>query len=441
MKNYLILLLVFLCTSCTRDWLDIKSDMSYVVPTEVHELQALLDNTNVMANNVMAGVLEMSTDNVSLTAAQWNSKAVLERNAYIWEKDFDEGLPLPFWINYYGQIYYANTVLEGLEQLAGKGEVSEDHLHVRAQALFYRAWANFNLLQLFAKQYDTSSSSTDLGIPLREKSILLQSSIRESVEECYNAVIADLQESLISLPDRPVISSRPSRQASYGLFARMYLQRGEYEKAKLYADSTLSLGATLLEYHSLNAASNFPFTRFNSETIFYQTMGFSSFFVDHDLYQSFEADDHRRSLFFRSAGDQVVFKGSYANSANFFAGLAVDEMYLIRAECETRLKRFANARQDLYTLLRTRYDGTVPVPVADNLLLDYILDERRKQLMFRGLRWLDLRRLNKDPNQEIFLRRVLDAEVYELAPNDSRYVFPIPQDVLLANPSMEQNVR
>ena len=59
----------------------------------------------------------------------------------------------------------------------------------------------------------------------------------------------------------------------------------------------------------------------------------------------------------------------------------------------------------------------------------------------RGLRWTDLRRLNRDPRYAVTLTRSINGTTYMLPPNDARYVYPIPDAVIAANPGMEQNVR
>jgi len=61
--------------------------------------------------------------------------------------------------------------------------------------------------------------------------------------------------------------------------------------------------------------------------------------------------------------------------------------------------------------------------------LDTILVERRKELAFRGLRWSDLRRLNKE-GWGIMLNRNLNGVPYTLPPNSELYTLPIPPDVI-----------
>jgi hypothetical protein len=61
--------------------------------------------------------------------------------------------------------------------------------------------------------------------------------------------------------------------------------------------------------------------------------------------------------------------------------------------------------------------------------LNLVLQERRKETPFRGLRWIDLRRLNNE-GANITLTRKVKGQVYTLPPNDPRYVLPIPPDVI-----------
>lgn len=430
-----------LSTSCAKEWLDVKSDDAFVVPKELPELQALLDNTYILSQNVIASTLEVSTDNMELTEAQWKARDVQLRNAFVWSADINEGLVDRNWTSYYGQIYYANTALEGLADLPASALLTTEGKNLAGQAYFFRAWAHFNLLQLYAKQYDPTTATTDLGIPLRKESLLTQPAVRVSVAEGYAFILDDMAKALSLLPRVAQLTTRPSGHAAHAFLARLFLQQGDYAKAKTYADSAIAVQATLLDFKNEDPMANFPFKQFNEETIFYQTMSTPVFFVNKELFNLYTDEDYRKKLFFRQSGDQIVFKGSYANAANFFAGLATDEMFLIRSECNARLGNYSQARQDLRQLLEKRY-AVIPVfPVEDKLLLDFILTERRKELLYRGLRWLDLRRLNREEDRKVTLIRDIGGTVYRLMPNSSKYVFPIPDDVMGNNPGMQQNNR
>jgi hypothetical protein len=256
--------------------------------------------------------------------------------------------------------------------------------------------------------------------------------------------------------------NRPSKNAAYALLARVYLSMGDYPDAGLYADSCLKIYRKLINFNNL-VLSNFntvsPFTWANDETL-YQSNLISSLFVifdrfntycfaDSNLLQSYNVNDLRRSIFLNIVGQNIANVGwSYSGNIYAFSGLATDEVYLIRAECYARQAMTTGnpaladtALSDLNTLLENRWNNaTIFVPYTlppGQALLDTILSERRKELVFRGLRWTDLRRLNAADGANITLTRELYDSIYLLRPQDPRYVLPIPPDV----PGLMQNPR
>ena len=155
--------------------------------------------------------------------------------------------------------------------------------------------------------------------------------------------------------------------------------------------------------------------------------------IDTNLLASYAPNDLRRPVYYtQEKSDSFTLKGSYAGTIFPFAGLATDELYLIRAECRARAGQTANALNDLDSLLTHRWrTGTFtgyPIGSAAEAL-DTILVERRKELAFRGLRWSDLRRLNKE-GWGITLTRNLNGMLYTLPPNSDLYALPIPPDVI-----------
>jgi hypothetical protein len=100
------------------------------------------------------------------------------------------------------------------------------------------------------------------------------------------------------------------------------------------------------------------------------------------------------------------------------------------------------ALSDLNTLLVKRWTNGNFTPFTASSALeaqDTILEERRKELAFRGLRWTDLRRLNKE-GANITLTRLLFGQTYHLSPNSPYYVLPIPPDVIALS-GIQQNQR
>jgi hypothetical protein len=98
--------------------------------------------------------------------------------------------------------------------------------------------------------------------------------------------------------------------------------------------------------------------------------------------------------------------------------------------------------QDVNILLVNRFKtGTFqPYSAASSQeALQLVIAERKKELVFRGLRFTDLRRLNKE-GAGIWLNRVVNGIVFQLPPNDLRYTLPIPNDAI-AGSKIVQNPR
>ncbi len=105
------------------------------------------------------------------------------------------------------------------------------------------------------------------------------------------------------------------------------------------------------------------------------------------------------------------------------------------------------AKATLEVLLNKRFAKEYVFPSAlksQDEVLTYILQERRKELIFRGIRVSDLKRLNRDQKfQKTLVRKIVRDGVeksYTLPPNDLRYQILIPQDVVQIT-GMLQNPR
>jgi tetratricopeptide (TPR) repeat protein len=257
-----------------------------------------------------------------------------------------------------------------------------------------------------------------------------------------------MQASAELLPVVPLFKTRPSKPAAYAILARVYMDEGNYEMALHCADSCLQLQHELMDYNSIDATAAYPFPWFNTEVIYHTVYNYPQIiadytcYVDSTLYGSYAGNDLRRQVLIDTSYGLPKFKGGY-DGYTAFAGIATDELYLLRAEANARLGNTAAALDDLNTLLVKRYiTGTYTPPgnMEQDALLHFIIAERRKELLFRGLRWNDLRRINKDPAFAVTLTREFNGKIYTLPPNDPRYVMPIPQQEIETS-GIEQNPR
>jgi len=445
--------LYLLFTGCKKDWLDAKPSTDLVVPQNLGDYQSLLDNTDVFnTNEPVIGL--MAGEQFHLSESDWQNVPVLTfKNAYIWGDDIYQGEEgNSGWWNSYTKVLYANVVLEGITKINPTAANQVAWNNIKGSSLFFRAFEFYNLSQLFCKPYNSTTANSDLGVPLRTTSDINTPSVRATLQQTYDQIINDLQAARELLPVSPTIRSRPSRQAADALLARIYLSMEDYAKAGEAATKALQSYSVLIDYNSLNASSSSPFPSLrngNTEVIFYaemqgvQVLNSPALIVEPVLYSLYDSADLRKSIFFTGNGGIKNFKGSYTGTLFYhFAGLATDELYLIRAESYARANKTTEALQDLNSLLQNRYQGTfVPVTATSvNDALIRIVAERKKELLYRGLRWSDLRRLNKDNQFKETLTRGLNGQTYSLLPNDPKYVFLIPPEIIRLS-GIQQNIR
>lgn len=448
---YLIIVAVVFFTSsgCSKDFLDAKPDKKLVLPSTLQDLQALMDNSAYM-NGGWPSAGEIAADNYSITSDAWHSFSydIASQNLYIWDDNVFNDNVQNEWFLAYQAVFYANTVLENIDAVQTDDAAQKNN--IKGEALFFRAQAFYELAQIFSGVYKKETAASDLGIPLRLTSDINQTSTRSNIEQTYQQIIHDLQQAATLLALNPLYKTRPSKPAAYGMLARTFLSMQDYTNAKLYADSCLQLYHTLIDYNTLDTNAYNPVPMFNDEIIFHSGMFPRSIvfppaaIVDAALYSSYAADDLRKSVFFKPLDANTYgFYGSYSGSYILFNGIATDEIYLIRAECEARMNAVNEAMQDLNTVLVKRWKAGTFIPYsatnADDALIK-ILQERRKELIFRGQRWTDLRRLNNDSRFAVSIERKIDDQVYTLNPSDLKYTFLIPQQVINIS-HIQQNPR
>jgi tetratricopeptide (TPR) repeat protein len=378
--------------SCKKSYLDAKPNKAIVVLSKLQDYQALIDNASIF-NASSPSYGEISADGYYVPYSVYQSRNELSRDMYIWKKELIVTLANE-WQNCYRQVYYSNTILEGLSDVSE--DAAKDKAAINSSALFFRANAFYNLSQVFCPAYDNSAGS-DPGIVLKLNTDLREKYSRATVQQTYDRIISDLKEAEIDLPIVPLYKTRPSKPAVQALLARTYLSMRDYTSALKCANEALGSFRVLLNYNTLDTNAARPFTALNPEVLFHNSMVASSSstmhptvsLIDPVLFNSYDNNDLRKKLFFKLNTDGTVFyKGSYVGDNSNFTGLATDELYLIRAECYARAGKIEEALIDLNTLLVTRWKKDKYVPYLSNnptVVLDNILMERRKELFFRGL--------------------------------------------------------
>lgn len=438
-------LLVLAFASCNK-YLDKKPNSTLLIPGTLADLQTLLDNYNIM-NFGNSGISEIIAGDIYVTSSDLASNYMAnDRLLYTWDKDVNLS---DAWSFYYKPVSYCNIVLDELQKLKSYNNQAT-YNDVKGQALFFRSFNFWQLAQVYCRPY-SNAADTDPGIALRLTSDINESTTRATVQQTYDQIVHDLKQAASLLPKIAIAPVRPDKASSFAMLARVYLSMNDYINAGKYADSSLQIKNVLLDYNSLVAGSAQPIPKTNPEVLF-QALGGSGAIVppvakiDSVLYNSYDNNDLRKQIFFTTNADNShSFKGSYGTEASYFVfhGLAVDEMYLIRAESAARAGSKDGALADLNTLIQKRWKNSVTYPSITAIdatdALNKVLAERRKELLYRSLRWTDLRRRNIE-GANIELKRVVNNTTYTLPPNDLRWVLLIPLNIINIS-GIEQNPR
>jgi hypothetical protein len=426
-------------------FLEAKPRTGLEVPLTLKDCQALLDNTiDINENDPYSG--EASSDNYFLMDAHYQALTTEElRRMYTWAGSNLYSAIGNDWQGAYDQVMKANTVLEVLAEIPETEANRAEYRDVKGQALFLRAKMFHQVAMVWAQAYDPSTATQALGIPLRQTTDFNEVSKRATLGETYDFIVNELKRAVALLPAYSIHPVRSGKMAAYGMLARVYLSMRSYDNAELYADSCLSLNPSMLDYNTVKApASGYSFTRFNADVIYDNRLGGSMFInarVDSMLYRSYATDDLRKVLFFQSSTNGTyTFRGSYYAGLQFFTGLTTAEVYLIKAECRARKGDITNAMKWLDDLMENRFKTgkyVSPNITTAKQALDLVLTERRKELVFRGLRWNDIKRLNLEGANISLTRHVL-GKTYTLPAGDPRFAIPIPEDVIAIS-GMPQN--
>ncbi len=359
------------------------------------------------------------------------------------------------WNKGYTAISRANTVIAAIDQNTFAADQSvKDRL--KAEALFVRAVAHFELVRLFAKPY-TSNAGAEPGVPLRIAAVTTQQAAdrapRNPVSEVYNQVISDLKAAEAVLP--AANGNRATKWAAKAYLARVYFNKEDYANAFTYSDDVIRNGGFNLGSPANKLAVTVPFRQTagdvspNGTPVIFQAVATTTNDVS-DIARNnfFNTNEESVTLpLSTSLSDLLRSRGGRRDSLlvgrpattlpyslKFQGGVPVNipvvrlaEMYLTRAESAVQKGTFdASAVRADYNILRTL--ARVPADnttTSKDALLTAIREERRVELFTENDRFHELRRLKQN--------------IRGLAYNDSKMLLKIPDVETQANPDIVQN--
>ena len=448
-----VILMVLLLTGCS-DYLDVEPK-GVVSPTNVKQLGQLLVGN--FRYRFSARSTTMMNDDFTASQDVYSNFLKLHKNGYRWLPVYEAGDTDLDWRDIYETVYTANYVLDLIDDADLDGEQESTRNKVKAEALTIRGYAYLQLVNIYGAHYSNNAAS-DMAVPVLLTPDIEAQYPRSSVEDIYAQIESDLLTAVDLYPNNYVsdVRSEGTKPATMGLLSRMYLYKGQWDKALNYGTLALSSYNTLYDYNNytkLNAnLVKFPSSTDNEEAVFYRsgtqsyTRGTNVMTLTSNLKNLFESNDLRFSFF--TVLDNGYYKYAPVNGNNLFPinGIQTPELYLIKAECNARLGNTDAAMNDLAILRANRFDRNAfedDVDFEDAIRLSpsnkeqaikFVTEERQRELMFTGLRWFDMKRLvvlgEFIPN----ITRTASGQSYTLQIGTDQWVVDISPDIKAFNP-------
>ncbi len=404
--------------------------------------QMMNDLGGFALNNGGIGICTGLTGDEFVNYSSLSDQAQLFQNSIQPNNSFMPSL----WNNGYNYIYTCNAIIEGLAASHGVSESLSQQL--LGEALFIRAFCNFNLTNLFGEIPIVTITDYKTNLTLAKSS-------RDSV---YHLILSDLQKAIGLLPSDFTSNNgehtRVTRAAAMAMLSRVCLYLGQWDQAKSDADSVLQQTDqfSLTDINSVFLA-NSPeaILQFLPGVPGYNTWDGANFILTDDpaaslgqvalsrgLIAAFEPTDLRRTTWVDSisVGDSVYyypFKYKIQQAdvvSEYFMVLRVGELILIRAEAEAQLNSLPAALIDLNTI-RARAGLSSFYTASQSDLLEAIQRERRVELFCEwGHRWFDLKRTGE-------IQSRLSSTKSSWQAKDSLY--PIPLGELQTDHNLVQN--
>lgn len=432
-------------TGCTG-FLDKQPSVSVSSPvTEAAQLMAVYDNSsNISSYNYFASY---STDDTELTGEMYSSAPSKFNINYQVANycHYRDGIIANasdgFWNGEYSKIYNANLIINSAAEVSGSAEVINEAVGC---AHFMRAYSLFDLATYYCMPWSEANKGA-LGMPLRLGLDFAEPVSRGTLEQTYAQIFSDLQaaDELITRtdidPDKPW---RVSKCAINALYSRIYLARGEYEKALGYTEAALTDAPELFNYNNFQWGTPASYPEAGgrpAETLEYcETNDWSDSKVfrfqewifprlaenraqwnmpSADLASLYDRENDLRFVyFFVEHGNRRMsvfcdwWRYSQFNDGRYvISGPTIAEMLLNKAELMVRTGDWQNALAVLTPLREARYKAGTATPLAASSqeeALKQVLEERRRELPF-AFRLGDIKRfsVNETPADDVTITR------------------------------------
>lgn len=416
----------------------------------------------------------------------WQQNLYIDKNG----KSSYESNESQLWNQAYQLINNCNMVLDAADILSTHSDEEKAEVKkVKGELYYLRASYYLMLVNLYGKPYTPSTAATEPGVPVKlSPNVEDKDFERASVADVYTQIVSDLNdaETLLASASAPASIYHPGVEAVYILRSRVALYMQDWATAKTYAQKAIDRDGYLLNLQEVSSAS-YPLSRQNAEVVFsngasmlgnilFVNLGNTNtyyevsptWYLSDNLYSLFSDDDYRKTTYITTADDltnsfptyhkvdcSIASYGKYKEVSDVFS-VRTAEAYLNMAEAEAQLGNDGEACRWLSKLRENRIANGGTVGLAGAELINFVREERERELFLEGQRWFDLRRYMVDAKYP-FTKEIVhtmstfksqnltdyrsNLSKYRLEKNDAAYTLDIPKQVRDFQPSIGSNQR
>ena len=471
-KAFASLLVGIGSVSCGDGFLDTKIYNGFDIEeglTDVERIHYALNGAyGHLYRYEFAGNYATSFGDIASDLSYWNMRTNHFTDAYRFTPTPDDLYLADIWEYGYKVIDNTSRVIESgnaLLQTVEEEELADLNMYI-AEAHALRAYSNFVLVNLFGHQIKVNGEdfSAQPGIVIVDKPVEKDQMVsRSTVGDAYNAIVADLTESIrlfdVAGQDQ---SSKVyfSPAATWGLLSRVYLYMEKFDESIDAAQKALdAAGNPSLVYNSVAYKALYNGGTSNSESFFCLAIDtsnnwsanscgtlWSSYSYAPSAYlQSIMTDgDVRRAVWSWTTDRQGIVWfdsgkfGAYGLGGNPAYGtnylINAPEMYLNQAESYLRSASadITNAQNALLVVAKRNpaITSVADLPSDKDGLMSFIQDERARELFQEGHRLYDLRRWDVMADLYATSRTEISWAITDF--KISGCVYPIPVDEINA---------
>ena len=422
------------------------------VEDALYGVYAKLRNTTLYGQEMYFSSLEI----MSQTLYCYGNTGVTALGQYDYNNTSVKNVFAMVWNDMYNNISNVNSVLNAP---LVEGATAYPANIYKGEALALRAMMHFDLMRLFAEQITVNPNAK--GIPYATE-FSLKTPDFETLAENYNHVLADLQEAELLLADEGEYENTTSfmsdRQihlnlhAVRALMARVYLTKGDKDKALEYAEKVIAQSGRQLKTKT-EVINDVAGVLSKKECLFgvyfsgfytqvsaklQQTISYSSLDLRGDFMEMYEKGvsglDFRTTAYFTSVdlGGTAKYRlskftdiydlqnNASARPTDLIQGInmiRLPEMYYIAAEC--LLDRDYQKALDYFNAVVTNRGLDALSGAGEETLTQEVINtERYKEMIGEGQTFFNMKR------QNLSIPSYDNSVTYR--PEDGIYVVPIP---------------